>query len=154
VDQTEFYRRFCEALDATRSFAVHLVPQELPNAVRCDFQSGMLAILPDGRVKFVGGRLIEPARLLGVDRANAARYLWVNDGRIPPWVNLSPNSRDDDFLYVSVRFNHELLTRNHGDLPRDLNHDESHDIRPFRIRGRDPAQGLLPRREQRNQVPK
>lgn len=108
MDEPTFIAAFDRAARSCRAFAERFVSEHLPMVLRFDFPVGARPVDGEGRVKFLGGRLLTPDQLHGVDGTRACRYLWV-DGQIPVWINLNVASADERFTYVEVRVSH-LLT--------------------------------------------
>jgi hypothetical protein len=128
VDQTVFNAAFRQAAEDTKQFARRFVVDELPNALRFDFTAAKRTTGRDGRVKFLGGRLLTPAQLLGVELRTACRYIWV-DGKVPSWVNLAVRWADGDHTYIEVTVSGVLLEYGRV-VTGGLGPGE-----PFRIRG-------------------
>lgn len=109
MDLAWFVAAFDRAAAACRDFARPFVTDELPASVRFDFAAARRPTDATGRVKFLGGRLLPPAQLLGVEPARARKYLWV-DGKVPQWINLGVRRADADHTYVEVSVCDRLVT--------------------------------------------
>lgn len=109
INFKDFWDRLHRAAEACRRFGERLVTETLPPSLRFDFHAAEWPPEKDGRVKFLGGRLLRPEALLGVEEKQAARYLWV-DGKVPVWVNLKVHGVDEDHTYIQVIFNPDRLT--------------------------------------------
>jgi hypothetical protein len=69
----------------------------------CPLPFGSISLLPValGRVKFLGGRLLTPDQLRGVEPMRARKYLWV-DGKIPQWINFTVHAADAAYTYIEI----------------------------------------------------
>jgi hypothetical protein len=101
MEQSAFIAAFDRAATFCRAFAEQFVIEELPAALRFDFAASRRAADEQGRIKFLGGRLLAPAQLRGVEPVRARKYLWV-DGKIPQWINFSVHAVDADHTYIQV----------------------------------------------------
>jgi hypothetical protein len=81
--------------------AQQFVVEELPASVRFDFAAARRKVDAGGRIKFLGGRLLTPGQLRGLDPVRARKYLWV-DGKIPRWINFSVHAADAEHTYIEV----------------------------------------------------
>lgn len=68
----------------------------------------------EGRLKFLGGRLLAPGQLQEVTADRVAELLWVN-GLVPVWINLSIESIASDATVFEVAFANQLA-RSHREL--------------------------------------
>ncbi len=96
-----FISAFDRAAITCRGFAQQFVSEELPPSLRFDFAAAGRATAQTGRVKFLGGRLLLPVQLRGVEPVQARKYLWV-DGKVPQWINLSVHAADAEHTYIEV----------------------------------------------------
>ena len=96
-----FIDAFDRAATFCRELARPLVVEPLPPSLRFNFRAARRPPEPDGRIRFLGGRLLTPANLIGVEPVQARKYLWV-DGKVPQWVNLSVVAADADHTYIEV----------------------------------------------------
>jgi hypothetical protein len=101
VELTWFIAAFDRAATFCREFAGQHVVEPLPLSLRFDFRAAHRSLEPDGRIKFLGGRLLAPSQLVGVEPVRARKYLWVG-GKVPQWVNLSVHAADADHTYIGV----------------------------------------------------
>jgi hypothetical protein len=101
VELAWFIAAFDRAAAVCRESARQHMVEPLPPSLRFNFRAASRAPEPDGCVKFLGGRLLPPAQLLGVGPAQARKYLWVG-GKVPQWVNLSVAAADADHTYIEV----------------------------------------------------
>jgi hypothetical protein len=101
MELSAFITAFDRAAAFCRHFAQQLVVEELPASLRFDFAAAGRAADATGRIKFLGGRLLTPAQLRGVEPVRARKYLWV-DGKIPQWINFSVHSADAEHTYIEV----------------------------------------------------
>lgn len=103
-----FIVAFDRAAAFCREFARQYVVEALPPSLRSNFRAARRPLDADGRVKFLGGRLLTPARLVGVEPARAQKYLWV-DGKVPQWGDLSVVAADADHTYIEVAICDRLM---------------------------------------------
>lgn len=103
-----FIPAFARAASRCREFAQLFVIEELPSSLRFDFRAAERTPGPDGRIKFLGGRLLAPTQLRGVEPVRARNYLWV-DGRVPAWVNLSVHAADAEHTFIEVCATNRLV---------------------------------------------
>ena len=103
-----FIPAFDRAAARCRVFAQLYVVEALPPSLRFDFSAAERKPEPDGRVKFLGGRLLTPVQLRDVEPVRARQYLWV-DGKVPAWINLSVHAADADHTYIEVRVTDRLV---------------------------------------------
>jgi hypothetical protein len=101
MDLASFIAAFNRAAALCRDFARQFVVEELPLSLRFDFAAAGRPTDERGHVKFLGGRLLTPAQLRGVDPVRARKYLWV-DGKIPQWINFSVHAADAEHTYIEV----------------------------------------------------
>jgi hypothetical protein len=101
MEKSPFIAAFDRAATFCRDFAQQFVVEELPESLRFDFAAARRPVDVAGRIKFLGGRLLTPAQLSGVEPVRARKYLWV-DGKIPQWINLSVHAADAAHTYVEV----------------------------------------------------
>jgi hypothetical protein len=101
VELAWFIAAFDRAATFCREFAQQHVVEPLPPSLQFHFRAAHRPPGPDGRIKFLGGRLVAPAQLLGVELVRARKYLWVA-GKVPKWVNLSVVAADADHTYIEV----------------------------------------------------
>jgi hypothetical protein len=101
VDKPAFIVAFDQAAALCRDFAQRLVVEGLPTTVRFDFAFFRRSLDKEGRIRYLGGRLLTPEQLRGVEPVQARKYLWVN-GKIPRWIDLSVHGADHDFTFIEV----------------------------------------------------
>jgi hypothetical protein len=101
VELAWFIAAFDRAAALCHDFAQQVVTENLPTSLRFDFLAAGQPTGQAGRVKFLGGRLLLPAQLRGVEPVQARKYLWV-DGHVPQWVNLSVHAADAEHTYIEV----------------------------------------------------
>jgi hypothetical protein len=107
VEFTWFIAAFERAAVSCHDVAQHFVTEQLPASLRFDFRAAARPTDATGRVKFLGGRLLVPSQLRGVEPVRARKYLWV-DGRIPQWVNLLVHAADAEHTYIEVAISSRL----------------------------------------------
>ena len=100
MDRAAFIVAFDQATAFCRDFTQRFVIEELPTAVRFDFASYNRTPNDKGLIKYLGGRLVTPEQLRGVEPTQARKYLWV-DGKIPQWINLAVHARPTTTLRSS-----------------------------------------------------
>jgi hypothetical protein len=101
MDKAAFIAAFDRAVTFCRDFAQQLVVEELPQSLRFDFAAARRPVDTAGRIKLLGGRLLTPVQLVGVEPVRARKYLWV-DGKVPQWINLSVHAADAEHTYIEV----------------------------------------------------
>ena len=97
-----FITAFDQAAKFCRDFAQPFVVEALPRSLRFNFTAAQRTPDQNGRIKFLGGRLLSPEELVAVEPIRARKYLWV-DGKVPQWINLTVEAADDDHTYIEVR---------------------------------------------------
>lgn len=102
MDLPAFIAAFDQATAFCREFAQKLVTEELPTTLRFDIAPVHRTPDEEGLIRFLGGRLVTPAQLQGLEPLRARKYLWV-DGKIPHWIDLSVHSTDHEFTFVHIR---------------------------------------------------
>ena len=118
MDKHEFAIRFALAATFCRNFTQFLIIEQLPMALRFNFaRADGLPLDSEGCVKFIGGRLLKPEELKGLEGARAGQLLWV-DSKIPRWVNLTVADFDECHTYIEIQFGE--LTANHEHLYYEL----------------------------------
>jgi hypothetical protein len=108
VELMWFIAAFDRAATLCRDFAQQFVTGELPASLRFDFAGAGRPTDQTGRVQFLGGRLLLPAQLRGVEPVRARKYLWV-DGKVPQWINLSVHAADAEHTYIEVAVTDRLV---------------------------------------------
>jgi hypothetical protein len=101
VELAWFITAFDQAAKLCRDFAQPFVVEALPRSLRFNFAAAQRTPDQTGRIKFLGGRLLTPEELVGVEPVQARKYLWV-DGKVPQWINLSVVAADDDHTYIEL----------------------------------------------------
>lgn len=96
-----FITAFDFAASQCREFAQQFVTEDLPTSLRFDFAAANRPTDETGRIKFLGGRLLLPSELRGVEKVTARKYLWV-DGSVPQWINLSVRAADAEHTYIKI----------------------------------------------------
>jgi len=90
VDKAEFRRRLDRAVDVSRRLAERVLGFPVPEQVR--FHFGELSRYetgkppPAGKVKILGGRILELGQTRDLDASTMGRYLQV-DEKVPVWIN-------------------------------------------------------------------
>src|SRR5262245_46494688 len=101
MELSAFITAFERAAKFCRHFAQQFVVEDLPEPLRFDFAAARRPVGSEGRIKFLGGRLLSPAQLRGVEPTRARKYLWV-DGKVPQWINFSVHAADAENTYIEV----------------------------------------------------
>jgi hypothetical protein len=101
VELAWFITAFDRAAKSCRDFARPFVVEALPRSLRFNFAAAQRTPDRNGRIKFLGGRLLTPEELVGVEPVRARKYLWVG-GKVPQWINLSVVAADDDHTYIEL----------------------------------------------------
>lgn len=101
MDKATFITAFNRAASDCHAFAQQFVTEELPVSLRFDFVAACRSVDASGRIKFLGGRLLTPGQLRGVEPVRARKYLWI-DGKVPHWINLSVHAADGAHTYIEV----------------------------------------------------
>ncbi len=115
MTKSEFAQVFEQAAVQCFEFAQELVSDQLPRSLRFNLHGGILETLDSGQVKFIGGRILFPEQLSGVEGKQAGQWLWV-DGKIPAWINLVVSGYDEDHTFIDVFFNRSKLTSRESQL--------------------------------------
>jgi hypothetical protein len=137
LTKKEFVDRLRTAARGARALASQYVVESLPETIVfnlrvVDDPRGTRG--PEGTVKFLGGRFVLPANLVGLDASQAASLLWV-DGRVPRWVNLYVEECDDQTTTIALMLTARLVEADAAKLPRDIGASPENELAPFRIRG-------------------
>jgi hypothetical protein len=102
VDRSEFLSRFSKACFLAIRHAGKLWNRELP----ATFQLSVITAtppeeLPSGKLKFLGGRLLEKEKLRNLTLEQATKLLWV-DGKVPRWINVSVEMTGLESTYLNI----------------------------------------------------
>lgn len=115
MTKSEFAQVFEQAALECLKLAQELVSDQLPHSLRFNLRSGILETLDSGQVKFIGGRILLPEQLSGVEGKQAGQWLWV-DGKIPVWINLMVSGYDEHHTFIEVSFSCSKLTSRDSQL--------------------------------------
>jgi hypothetical protein len=113
MEKAAFIAAFDRAATFCRAFAQQFVLEELPPSLLFDFAAACRPVDTEGRIKFLGGRLLTPAQLRGVDPVRARKYLWV-DGKVLQWINFSVHAADAEHTYIEVMVCGRLTAEDHA----------------------------------------
>ena len=103
MDKPTFISAFADAAQFCRDFAQSFIIEELPQALRFNFDVYQPELDATGKFKFTGGRLVKPEDLKGLEGREAGKFLWV-DGKIPQWINLEFVEADEQCTYIRISF--------------------------------------------------
>jgi hypothetical protein len=101
ISRPWFYRAFDRAATFCREFGQQFVVEALPESLRFDFAAAVRDPAAEGKIKYLGGRLLARSQLTAVEPWVARKYLWV-DERIPLWINLRLCAADREHTYIEV----------------------------------------------------
>lgn len=87
-----------------------------------------------GKLKFLGGRFLNPGELKNLSAPRAASLLWV-DGKVPSWINVSVKNYNADSTEIMLEFSKTLVPADEAKLPPDIGMKPNDPLIPFRIRG-------------------
>ena len=87
-----------------------------------------------GKLKFLGGRFVNPSGLKNLSAGRAASLLWV-DGKVPSWINVSVKNYTDDSTEIMLLFSKTVVPANEEKLSPDYGMESNNPLVPFRIRG-------------------
>lgn len=88
----------------------------------------------NGKLKFLGGRFIDPSELKCLSASNAASLLWVG-GKVPSWINVLPKNYTADTTEIELLFSKSLVPAEEEKLAPDYGMEFNNPLVPFRIRG-------------------
>lgn len=139
MDKKEFIDRLLLAGDKARKFAESLdyVKEKLPeNLIFTIFEyndpNGRQS--EDGKLKFLGGKFLDPKELKCLSASKAASLLWV-DGRIPSWINISAIDYTSEATEMQMMFSKHLVKAEVENLYPDYGMEPNNPLLPFRLRG-------------------
>jgi len=139
MDKREFIDRLILAGDSARKFAETLdyVKVKLPDKLVFTLQeynepSGTQS--KDGKLKFLGGRFVNPSELKCLSASKAASLLWV-DGKVPTWINVNVKNYTVNTTEIELIFTKSLVPAEVENLYPDYGMEPNNPLVPFRIRG-------------------
>ena len=139
VNKKEFTDRLVLAGNSARKFAETLdyVKVKLPNNMvftlqEYNDQRGHQS--KDRKLKFLGGRFLDPSELRCLSAERAAALLWV-DGQLPAWINVNVINYTADSTEIFLLFSKSLVAAEERKLPPDYGMEPNNLLVPFRIRG-------------------
>lgn len=122
-------RNFAESLDyvkvklpAKLTFTIHKYND--PRGTQSKF----------GKLKFLGGKFLNPSELKNLSADRAASLLWV-DGKVPFWINVSVENYNADSTKIMLEFSRTIVPADEEKLPPDFGMKPNNPLVPFRIRG-------------------
>jgi hypothetical protein len=122
-------RKFAETLDyvkvklpAKLTFTIHKYND--PRGTQSKF----------GKLKFLGGRFLNPSELKNLSAAKTASLIWV-DGKVPSWINVYVKNYNADSTEIMLDFSKTLVPADEAKLPPDIGMKPNDPLVPFRIRG-------------------
>ena len=122
-------RKFAETLDyvkvklpAKLTFTIHKYND--PRGTQSKF----------GKLKFLGGRFLNPSELKNLSAAKAASLIWV-DGKVPSWINVYVKNYNADSTEIMLDFSKTLVPADEAKLSPDIGMKPNNPLVPFRIRG-------------------
>jgi hypothetical protein len=139
MDKREFIDRLILAGNTARKFAETLdyVNVKLPEKLIFTIQKyndpgGTQSKI--GKLKFLGGRFVNPSELKNLSANRAASLLWV-DGKVPSWVNVKVKNYNSDSTELMLEFSRTLVQADEKKLYPDYGMEPNNPLIPFRIRG-------------------
>lgn len=128
IELQSFSSVFGIAVKRCVSTAQHFVNETLPNESRFTFSAARHWVGADGKVKFLGGRILAPDRLVLQPFHIACRYMWV-DGKVPIWINLCVSQIESNITTIEIMLSKQLC----GEVQGLMHHREGYP--PFHILG-------------------
>jgi len=109
MDKKEYIRRFDLAVSTCRDLARTCVIEVLPEEIRFDLA---LRREPNekGKIKYVGGRLLDPATIRSVPYVEACEMHWV-EGGVPRWINMNVSRVDGDATIIEIAATDTLISQ-------------------------------------------
>jgi len=139
MDKRTFINRLILAGNTARKFATSLdyVNVKLPEKLIFTIQqyndpNGTQSKM--GKLKFLGGRFLNPSELKNLSADRAASLLWV-DGKVPSWIDVNVNNYDAYSTEIMLSFSKTLVPAVEEKLPPDYGMEPNNPLVPFRIRG-------------------
>lgn len=87
-----------------------------------------------GKLKFLGGRFLNPSELKNLSAPKAASLIWV-DGKVPSWINVYVENYSADSTEIMLEFSKTLVPADEAKLPPDIGMKPNDPLVPFRVRG-------------------
>ncbi len=139
MNKKEFVDRLILAGDSARKFAETLeyVEEKLPEKLVFTlkkFNDPRGRQSKDSKLKFLGGRILEPSELRCLGAARAASLLWV-DGKVPTWINVNVKNYTVNTTEIELMFSKSLVPAEVENLYPDYGMGPNNPLVPFRIRG-------------------
>ena len=98
MTREEYISRFDLAATSCLQFARKLVTDDLPDDLRLVIP-WTLPEDSEGRMKFLGGRLLTHDDLTGASYLDTRKWLWV-DGRTPFWINFNVSRKTESSTII------------------------------------------------------
>lgn len=139
MNKKEFIDRLILAGNTARKFAETLeyVEEKLPEKLVFtlqEFNDPRGRQSKDGKLKFLGGRFLEPSELRCLSAVKAASLLWV-DGKVPRWIDVNVKNFTVDYTEIMLLFTKSLEQAEVENLYPDIGMEFNNPLVPFRIRG-------------------
>ena len=108
MEKDEYIRRFDLAARSCLEFARTCVIEDLPDNILFDVA---LNRQPDvrGKIKYVGGRLLDSVSIRSVPYVKARKMFWV-EGKVPRWINMQVTRVDGDASIIEVTISDVLIS--------------------------------------------
>ena len=109
MDKREYIRRFDLEASTCRDLARTCVIEALPVDIRFDVA---LHREPNarGKIKYVGGRLLDPAAIRSLSYMEACEMHWV-EGSVPRWINMNVSRVDGDATIIEIATTDMLISQ-------------------------------------------
>jgi hypothetical protein len=109
MDKKEYVRRFDLAVSTCRDLARACVIEVLPDDVRFDVA---LHRKPneEGKIKYIGGRLLDPSAIRSVPYMEACEMHWV-EGSVPRWIDMMVIGVDGDATVIEIATTDMLISQ-------------------------------------------
>ncbi len=112
MTKDEYIRRFDLGAQWAREFAERFLIETLPKKIKFDIPFGLQGD-ETGRVKFLGGRLVDPKALRSIEYIEARKMLWV-DKKVPVWINMQVSRIEDDATIIEIHLADRLTEDESG----------------------------------------
>jgi hypothetical protein len=109
MDKKEYIRRFDLAVSACVDLARTYVIEVLPDDVRFDVAQHRRPN-EEGKIKYIGGRLLDPAAIRSVPYKEASEIHWV-DGSVPRWIDMYVCRVDGDATIINIDTTDMLISQ-------------------------------------------
>ena len=109
MDKEEYIRRFDLAAQECRDFARSFVIEDLPEAILFDVALRWPPTVK-GKIKYIGGRLLDPASIRSVPYVKARKMFWV-DGKVPRWINMQVSRVEGNATVIEIATTDKLTSK-------------------------------------------